>query len=323
MPMTATGWHSLDKDVKSDQGFLVDSEIAKAIGKGQLLVGADASHAKYACYEVHIGPEIHQLVVDETPGDEKDLYRIKAIPDDQLLRIKPGETYKIYAAEKLRLPDDVFALSVPVGNMYKLGLNPETTFADPGFSGDFYITICNYSPRVVKLKVGDPLARMFFFHLSGAPDRIHDSRPRILLPPSVERVPPPDLESLEKEGEESVLRRVLELVSSPHFDHAYVTQRLFAHYREQIGGEVRQLQRRAASLVIVNQVVLCGVAAYLLLTAGSFVRQKWPGLFNDIVVNWAAALLPFLALALIAPLRRAFMSAVATIRDAEANDRRR
>ena len=313
--MNKPDWPKLDMDQAPIQGFLVDRQIRHAISRGQLInEGAKDASAKYASYEVHIGPSVKQLVTLQAPGSENDLYREKIIPEDGVFRINPGETFKIYAAEGLNMPADVFAITIPVGNMYKLGLNPETTFADPGFAGPFYVTVCNYSPRVVKLRVGDPLARVFFFSLAERPDEIHESRPRE-IPPSIERVSRPSIEDLREKGEAFVLKQVLELVDPPHFEHAFVTQSLVTLEREATGSRLRDLDRKTAVLTILNLASLLIVLFVGLAYIGSFLRTKWPELFGHVFGHVVGAFVIWASVVfLIRPVRGQFLDSIATLR---------
>ena len=132
--MNKQEWPKLEveQNCQMTQVLCLTRQILSAINKGQLISdGADLASAKYACYEIHIGPCVKQLVVDHSPESESDLYRDKNIPEDGVFRIHPSETFKIYSVEELYLPADVFAITIPVGNMYKLGLNPETPQRSP------------------------------------------------------------------------------------------------------------------------------------------------------------------------------------------------
>src|SRR3569833_1101975 len=149
----------------SREGVLIDGEIHKALEQGQLVTGGTADQAKYACYELRIGPDIQQLVLDHKPGARNDLYRGKEIKEDGTFQIFPGETFKIIASEKLYIPADVLALAIPVGNLYRLGLNPETTFADPGFAREFFVTVSNFFSCFFSLFVGVLFLWFFFFFL--------------------------------------------------------------------------------------------------------------------------------------------------------------
>jgi len=288
--MNKEDWPKLDVNIKREQGFLYDKQIAAAMEKGKIITNGDAQGAKYACYELHIGNHIQQLILDNTPGSESDLYRVKKIENDGLFQIAPGETYKIYAAEELYMPADVFAIAIPVGTMFKLGLNPETTFADPGFSGPFYITVCNYSPRVVTLKVGDPLSRMFFCKLAERPDKIHEGRPRE-IPPAVGRVRRPSIEELTAEGEANVLARVLGAVDPPHYEHAYVTDRLFSHHRAHINKCITAVERSVA--VSTLMAIFCALVVFIVAACGgvAICMAKWPAFSDGVLASLIAAVI--------------------------------
>jgi deoxycytidine triphosphate deaminase len=250
--MRKEGFPTLAKEASTAPEVLVDHQILAAIRNGQLIANeADQNSAKYACYELRIGSKVQQLVTEGTGFTEGDLYREKAIPDSGIFTIQPGETFKIFAKEQLYMPADVFAISIPVGNLYKLGLNPETTFADPGFVGDFYITVCNYSARVVKLTVGDPLARLFIFHLAQRPERIHDGRPRN-LPPSIERVKRPSDQELIDKGESALLREILTEVDPPHYEHAFVTYRIVSLHRAAANSRIAEIEVQYATITLLS-----------------------------------------------------------------------
>jgi hypothetical protein len=87
-------WPKLEETVKAGEGFLVDREIGEALNHGRLIIEGDRGQAKYACYEMRIGPDIRQLVLDQVPGSENDLYRGKRINDDHTFQINPGETFR-------------------------------------------------------------------------------------------------------------------------------------------------------------------------------------------------------------------------------------
>jgi deoxycytidine triphosphate deaminase len=324
--MNKEEWPKLDVNIKREQGFLYDSQIANALARGKLVVNGDAASAKYACYELHIGDHIQQLVLDNTPGNENDLYKVKRIGDDGVVQIGPGETYKIYAKEQLNMPADVFAISIPVGNMFKLGLNPETTFADPGFSGDFYVTVCNYSQRIVKLKVGDPLARLFFFKLAERPEKIHEGRPRE-IPPSVERVRRPTEQELLTEGEAKLIHSVMMTTDPPHYQHAFVTQRLFSHHKDQTATKLEAVEREAtgkhealkqeceARLEEIRRKVnaaalLAAVCSLIVFVIGGvaiagLVASRWPSLSEGVWASLIAAFIWAILIALIGWLTKA------------------
>lgn len=311
--MNKPNYPDLKLESQSPPSFLTDKQIKYAISQGQLVRGdVDLASAKYACFEVHIGERIQQMIVDEPAKSENDLYRVKSIPDDGQFAIKPGETFKLYASETLDLPANAFAIAIPVGNMYKLGLNPETTFADPGFSNDFYITVCNYSRRVVKLRRGDPLARIFFFYLSSRPDRIHESNPRE-VPPAVVRMSRRAPDELIAAGDESLLEFVMTDVDPPHYEHVFVTKRLLTTHATETGKRLKVIEVRSAATF-----VMAFAVSALLVACGTFyLSYKLYAAFPNFATNIFAAA-TFLVGGLIAgvifsPIRSFLREAIATL----------
>ena len=50
--------------------------------------------------------------------------------------------------------------------MFVESLVPENTYADPGFGESLYVTVTNISNRIIELRYGDPIARIFFYRLA-------------------------------------------------------------------------------------------------------------------------------------------------------------
>jgi deoxycytidine triphosphate deaminase len=311
--MNKPNWPKLTDGCSNAPEILVDLQIADAISRGQLISQeADAASTKYACYELRIGDKVQQLVMDGAPDSESDLYREKDIGDSGIITINPGQTFKIYSKEELYMPADVLAITIPVGNLYKLGLNPETSFADPGFSGSFYVTVCNYSPRVVKLKVGDGLARVFFFHLAQRPNRIHDSKPREIRP-SIERVKRPDIGIMEQRGEVALLSEILATVDPPHYEHAFVTNRLVSLHRVAIENTIRQLQRESASVTLASIASLLLILIIAVLYLGSFGAKYFPTLTGHVLEKLLVAFILWFIAVVVGPLKKASRSALHTV----------
>jgi len=266
-PSDAGTWPQLN--LPGATGLLIDQQIRDAMATGQLVRNGIDDNAKYACYELRIGDRIEELVMDNSGDEQQDIYRSKHIPEDGVFKIVPGQTFKIFAMETLNMPSDVTAFALPVGNLYKLGLHPETTFADPGFQNEFYITVCNYSPRIVKLKVGEPLARLFFFHLNSIPARRHSGNPRP-MPPSVERVPRRTPEELAALQELDLIGSVLSSVDPPHYEHAFVTQRVAVEHRKDVERQLASLRSDQTQSRWV--IALLGV---VILTTATVVTWTW------------------------------------------------
>ncbi len=177
---------------------------------------------------------------------------------------------RLYAAEKLNIPHDVVAFATPVGILYALGLVPEKTYADPGFHGAFWITVCNYSNRIVTLRAGDPLARLHFSKLTSRPNHVHGGSSKVrqppILPSPIPRLSIEDLSQLS-------LQELLVLVSRadpPHYEHAEASKRLMS--------EMEFLKRRY---------VFMESAVYLIVGGGLAASHVWK--LNPQIENWFGA----------------------------------
>lgn len=302
------------------EGFLTDALIRRAISEHRIIRNSDDAQAKYACYELRIGDEVRHLVLEDEPGQGSDLYRVKNIPQDGQFAISPGETFSVYAKEELDIPADVFALAIPVGNLYKLGLIPETSFADPGYHGKFHLILCNYSNRIVNLRVGDPLARLFVARLGQRTDKIHTGSSRE-MPPTVERVSRPTAADLEKSGEASILQELLKNVDPPHYEHAYVTDRLFQHHRTAAEKQIDTANRKGAVAVCLASIAVIATAVVLGLALTAAAYQAWPSLIQGVVGSLIATVVCTLVVFFVAPLRRGVKSSVLTLLKDRSNTR--
>ena len=79
--------------------------------------------------------------------------------------ITPRQIALLYTKEFFNLPDNVVGFVISRGLLFTLGLTPETTYVDPGFSGSLYITIVNNNENIVRLYREMPIGRLFVFKL--------------------------------------------------------------------------------------------------------------------------------------------------------------
>lgn len=223
----------LPPEIGPGAGLLTDVDIERALSQGYLLIPRTAKHEniRYASYQLRIGRLVHFLAREHNEqGEEKTYWKEYEMKDGQWFEIRPGATAKIYSEEDVNIPENVMAHATPVGNLYELGLTPEVTYADPGFSGGFWVVVCNYSSRIVELRAGDRLARMEFIKLHDRPKKIHGGQKNIR---GLERYPLPPKKLSEEElgkldiGE--ILRTVSTRVDPPHYEHAFVTGRVRAN----------------------------------------------------------------------------------------------
>lgn len=220
---------SIPEDLVSSTTALIDTEIGTAIENGYLLYPntADKSAIRHASYQLRIGTDVQYLILGINP-DDTPYERKPGLQNGDNFEIEPGQTVKVNCMERINIPDNILALALPVGNLYLLGLTPEVTFADPGYHGLFHITVCNYSRRIVTLTVGQPLARMIFFHLSQKPANVHGGENQRTHPVLYPRpLPRRSLEELNVQQLRDLLNEI-QAYDPPHYEHAFVTTKLNA-----------------------------------------------------------------------------------------------
>jgi hypothetical protein len=81
------------------------------------------------------------------------------------VEIRPKQTAHLYTNEAFRFGGDLLGFVFSRGLLHSKALTPETTYVDPGFDQDLYITIRNESHGVVRLNHQMHIARLFIFKL--------------------------------------------------------------------------------------------------------------------------------------------------------------
>lgn len=154
---------SLPDDLGPRSGLLNDNQIRAAINAGFLFAedSCDFTKIKYATYELRVSKN-YEIVI-YTDGELATIKR--EVDDSGKIIIEPGQTIKVIAKEYFVVPSDIYAKINTVGQIFSAGLAAENTYADPGFSGELYITLSNISSRNLSIKPDDPLARVEFHKL--------------------------------------------------------------------------------------------------------------------------------------------------------------
>jgi deoxycytidine triphosphate deaminase len=272
----------LPPEIAPAVGLLRDVEIEEALSAGYLLIPRTAKreNIRYASYQLSIGKNIFFLSRDkDEQGDETTNWKEFGYGDGQWFQIVPGATAKVFAEEEVNIPKNVIAHSIPVGNLYELGLTPEVTYADPGFSGPFWIIVCNYSSRIVELKVGDRLARLEFTKLHDRPKRVHDGAHAIRqlerYPLRMRKKTPAELAKLDLEV---LLQEISTLVDPPHYEHAFVTER--------VKSDVAQKMAELTKALAINKILVyvsLGISAIFVWT---IIRPHLPPILTGKLGDW-------------------------------------
>jgi deoxycytidine triphosphate deaminase len=157
-------------DLRLPTGFLTDRAIRRALNEGYLITRGTWSEGsiRHASYTLRIGARIEVADFARANVEDRRIFVRHDLHAGEHIDVRPGDTAKLYAIEILDLPNEVLAFSVARGLFFFEALLPENTYADPGFNGDFYITVTNLSHRVVRLQYEAPIARLFFYQLAEA-----------------------------------------------------------------------------------------------------------------------------------------------------------
>jgi deoxycytidine triphosphate deaminase len=237
--------YDLPESICNYCGLLRDEEIKAALRMDMLLLTSIRSRealidrVRQASYELRLSPQVKYLKFKDDGTQAQ--YEEPVNPLAKTLRIDPGQTVKAYAIEVFNIPTNIVAQVTPVGNLFKLGLSPEISYADPGFDGDFWLIISNFSTRVVELVVGDPIARVTFTKLAKGTTRPHPGSAEVREPSLwPRRVDRRSVDALRQQGVDSLLAE-LETHDPPHVEHAFIVKAV----REQIAAEVGRLRAEA------------------------------------------------------------------------------
>jgi deoxycytidine triphosphate deaminase len=164
--VTSVNIDLLPEDISQPASILTDQEIREAVHRGYLIEEHfNIDSAKHSSYEVHFSANAQIL---EYAGD-RTTHRPHA-PINRMIVIPEGATVIVYSQELFRIPRNVLCHVTVLGQLFTCGLSAGSTYIDPGYSGQLYISMTNVSPMTLQLPVGSPLARVEFFRL-GSPAR--------------------------------------------------------------------------------------------------------------------------------------------------------
>lgn len=140
-------------------GVLTDTDISAEAKAGRLISENFSQRSvQQACYELRAG----NIYYDLSHGSE----RLVLGQPEQYILIKPHQQVVIITFETLDVPADIIGRIMMKGKLFSLGLQPISTYADPGFSGKLGIVIYNSSPNYIRIDQGAPIAKIEFERLS-------------------------------------------------------------------------------------------------------------------------------------------------------------
>lgn len=141
-------------------GILTDEDIAAYARRNHLIVPFNPEDAKYASYEVHASENAQILIYHGEVTAHAPLE-----PVNGELVIESGATVRIDTVESIRLPDDMMANIIGLGQLYACGVTVANTYIDPGSRGPVYLALTNLGQRSVRIPVGEPIGRVQFHQL--------------------------------------------------------------------------------------------------------------------------------------------------------------
>lgn len=141
-------------------GTLTDREILELATAGSLITeNFEARFVKQACYELRAGSTFYR------PDDPDGGHRHDVAPGGDIL-IKPKQLVVIITMESVDLPPNMLGRVLLKGKLFSVGLTPVNTYADPGFSGRLGIVLFNAGNRYLRIRPGEPIAKVEFARLS-------------------------------------------------------------------------------------------------------------------------------------------------------------
>lgn len=139
-------------------GTLTDINIQEYVDKNLLIKNNFTSVGiKQACYELRAS----NIFYNPIESSDK-----RTVPDNSdYILLKPNQITVIITEEELFIPDDILGRILTKGSLFSLGINAVNTYVDPGFKGRLGIVFQNQSTKYIKIKVGQPIAKIEFSKL--------------------------------------------------------------------------------------------------------------------------------------------------------------
>lgn len=153
-------------------GTLNDINIIKLCSDSKLLIeeNFDKEMVKQCCYELRSSEKY--IILSE---NNQTICTLDRKTDDYIL-IKPSHQVVIITKEKLNIPGNIIGRIMTKGKLFSIGLVPVNTYADPGFKGNLGIVFCNLSNHYIKIKPGEPIAKIEFSKILGSVNKIYSGQ---------------------------------------------------------------------------------------------------------------------------------------------------
>jgi len=162
---------SLPNNIGAKGSFLTDKELCNALNHIFRQGTFDINCVRHSSYQLRLGEKV--MVYKRPEVSEEGLKYDEFLPirweidadSRKYIDIWPKRRALLYTKEEFQLAADFVGLVFSRGLLFARGLAPETTYVDPGFQGEFYITVVNINENAVRLYQDMFLARLFTFRL--------------------------------------------------------------------------------------------------------------------------------------------------------------
>jgi deoxycytidine triphosphate deaminase len=147
--------------------ILRDIDIQQLVTNAQLITNFDAKQLSNCRYNLRAA-----RAYSPATGDEQ-LLVAATVTRPVAWQIKPSETLIVMTREEVRIPADVMATYGQLNRLAQRGVSLiNTSIVEPGYSGPLSCFLVNFSSQTVFVYPDDPVAKMCFMKLTGAPNQL-------------------------------------------------------------------------------------------------------------------------------------------------------
>jgi deoxycytidine triphosphate deaminase len=152
--------------------ILRDIEIKALVDEKQLIQNFEPVELSNCRYNLRAGRAFSpatgaEQVISESPRWRRKFQRHLG------WEIKPAETLIVMTTESICMPPEIMATYGQLNRLAQRGVSLiNTSIVEPGYKGPLSCFLVNFSRETVYIYPGDAVAKMCFFRLTGAPDKL-------------------------------------------------------------------------------------------------------------------------------------------------------
>ena len=156
------------KEGEIPKGFLTDEDIESSLDHIFRNGSFDPKSVRHSSYQLRLGEvKLSSKALHENQRfEEFQQLKWSEKKENSYVEIAPRQKAQLITKEFFKFPNDMLGFVFSRGLLFSLGLTPETTYVDPGFSKNLYITIINNSGNVIRLNKMMHIGRLFIYKLS-------------------------------------------------------------------------------------------------------------------------------------------------------------